>query len=72
MKNGDFSVTTSNQYIVGQVNWRETEVNTAENYSMVYAELRGWRTNNYTTTDYQHGFYIKSAAWLSHCLAFGD
>ena len=59
MKNGDFSVTTSNQYIVGQVNWRETEVNTAENYSMVYAELRGWRTNNYTTTDYQHGFYIK-------------
>lgn len=59
MKNGYFDVTTSNQYIVGRVNWRETEVNTAGNYSKVYAELRLWRTNNFTTTDYQHGFYIK-------------
>lgn len=46
---GSFNITTSNKYIIGKVNWSESNVNSATNKSTVYAECRLSRTNNYTT-----------------------
>lgn len=44
--NGSFNITTSNQYIVGVVNWYEYDINESTNKSKVHAELRLSRTNS--------------------------
>lgn len=49
MASGSIALTSSNQYIVGSLNWSSTP-NTAGNYSDVYVEMRMWRNNSGYTT----------------------
>lgn len=56
--NGNFGVTTSNQYIIGTVTWYEYNVDKVNNTSWVHAELRLSRTNNYTTASSVGGYTL--------------
>lgn len=56
--NGSFNITTSNQYIVGTVSWKETNINETNNTSIVTVELRLSRTNNYTSATGYGGYYV--------------
>src|SRR5213080_557723 len=49
MASGSFSVSTTNQYISGHVDWSESNVSTANNTSDVTVSMYLSRTNNYTT-----------------------
>ena len=57
-KSGSFTVTTSNRYISGKVEWEESSVSEANNTSKVTATLYLKRTNTGYTTWGQGSFTI--------------
>lgn len=54
---GSFNMTTTNQYVVGKIDWVATS-NIEGNYSDFYCEMRMWRTNTGYTTWGTGNFYI--------------
>jgi microcystin-dependent protein len=58
MPSGNFGFGTTNTHVVGDVYWEERNVNTVNNTSDVYIEMRMWRNNTGYETYGTGNFYV--------------